>query len=116
MRARSREPALVDDEILVADWPALEIAFEDFACARRVACLGRERCARDMRRHPVMWHSAPRMIFWGWLREPDVSRIACELTALERTHNRIAVADFCARGVHDIGAALHLRNHRVVKE
>src|SRR5580704_2331365 len=39
MRAGTRELAFVDDQILVADRPALEIAFQDFARAGRVARL-----------------------------------------------------------------------------
>ena len=46
MRAGAGELAAVDDQILVADRPALEIAFEDFARAGRIARLRGERCAR----------------------------------------------------------------------
>ena len=116
MRASARELALIDDQIFVADWPALEIALQDFARAGRVTRLRGKRRAGDMRRHAMMRHAAPRMVLRRWLREPDIARIAGKLTAFERPHDGIAVADFSARRVHDISAALHLGNHSVVEE
>jgi len=69
-----------------------------------------------MRRHAMMRHAAPRMVLRRWLRKPDIARIAGKLAAFERPHDGIAVADFSARRVHDISAALHLGNHSVVEE
>src|SRR5208283_160759 len=95
--AGARELALIDDQIFVADGPALEIALQDFARAGRVTRLRGERRAGDMRRHAMMRHAAPRMVLRCWLREPDIARIAGELAAFERPHDGIAVADFSAR-------------------
>jgi len=61
MCASAREPALIDDQIFVADWPALEIALQIRAC-RRVTRLRGQRRAGDMRRHAMMRHAAPRMV------------------------------------------------------
>ena len=57
----------------------------------------------------------------GWslrrrLREPHVARVSGELAALQRPHDGVAIADFAARGVHDVGAALHLGDELVVEE
>src|ERR1700730_13900596 len=116
MRAYTSEFALLDDQIFVANGSPLEIAFEDFAGARRVARLCGERCPRDVRRHSVMRHGAPRMIYCRWLREPDVTGVAGELAAFERAHDRVAVADFSACRVHDISPTFHFRKHRIVEE
>src|SRR5207253_1934962 len=62
MRPGARELSFVDDQILVADRPALEIALEDFARASRVARLCGKRCPGDMGCHPMVRHGAPRMI------------------------------------------------------
>src|SRR3979409_597192 len=50
------------------------------------------------------------------LREPDVTGIAGELSALERANDGIAIADLAARGVHEVGAALHLRDQCIVAQ
>lgn len=69
-----------------------------------------------MRRHAVMGHRAPRMVLGRRLREPNVTGIAGELAAFERPCDGIAIADLAARGVHQIGTALHLADHRLVEE
>src|SRR3984957_10340402 len=69
-----------------------------------------------MRRHAVMGHCAPRMAFRSGLREPDVAGIASELAAFERADDGVAVADFAARGVHEISATLHFREKLAVEE
>ncbi len=68
MRAGARELAALHDQVLVADRPVLEEAFQDLARARRVARLRRERGARDVRRHAVMRHGPPWMILRRGLR------------------------------------------------
>src|SRR5690349_6102792 len=47
VRPCPREVSALDDQIFVADRAALEETFEDLARARRVACLCRQRRARD---------------------------------------------------------------------
>ena len=93
-----------------------EIAFEDLARAGGVARLRRQRGAGDVRRHAVMRHGAPGMVLRRRLREPDVAGIARELAALQRADDGVAVADLAARGVHEIGAALHHADQLVVEQ
>ena len=54
----------------------------------------------------------PRRGLW----EPDVAGVPGKLAALERPRDRVAVADLAARGVDDVGAALHLGDQGVVEE
>ena len=54
--------------------------------------------------------------FGGWLGEPHVAGVAGELAAFEGPDDRVAIADLAARGVHEIGAALHLGEQLVVEE
>ena len=103
------------NQILVADGLAGEIALENFARAGCIAGLRRERRARDVRGHPVMRHRPPRMVLRRRLREPDVTGISGELAALKSANNGIAVAYLATRGVHDVGAALHLPDEFVVE-
>src|SRR4029079_6577007 len=105
--AGAGELAFVHDQVLGADRLLGEVALENFARAGGVACLRGERTSRDMRCHAVMRHGAPRVLLGRGLGEPDVTRVACELTALQRPDNRVAVADLAARRVHDVAAALH---------
>src|SRR5262245_66590389 len=91
------------------------MCFEDLARASGIAGLGGERTARDMRGHTVMRHGAPRMVLRRRLRKPDVAGISRELTALQRTHDGVTVADLATRGVHDIAAALHHADQLVVE-
>src|SRR5262245_18739390 len=104
MRADAGELAALNDEILVADRLVGEVALQDLSDACRVPCLGRERGAGDMRRHAVMRHGAPGMILGCGLREPDVAGIACELSALQRAHDRIPIAELTAGGIDEISA------------
>src|SRR5262245_21751481 len=115
MRADAGELSLVHHEILGADRLACEMCFEDLARASGIAGLGGEGTARDMRGHTVMRHGAPRMVLRRRLRKPDVAGISRELTALQRTHDGVTVADLATRGVHDIAAALHHADQFVVE-
>src|SRR5262245_16389861 len=109
MRAGASELALVDDQIFVADWPAFKITFEDFARPRGVTRLSRKRRTGNVRRHPMVRHGSPGVICWGRLREPDIARIARELTAFECPRDGVSITDFSARRVHDISSAFHFR-------
>src|SRR5580693_2905631 len=115
MRARTRQLAAVDDEIFVADRPLLEPALKNLARAGGVARLRRKRGPGNMRRHAVVGHRAPRMVFRRRLWEPDVSGVARELSAFEPPHDGVAIADLAACGVHEIGPALHLGEKLVVE-
>src|ERR1700689_3810161 len=44
------------------------------------------------------------------------SALASQLTALQRSHDGVAIANLAARGVDQIRAALHAREHLVVEE
>ena len=68
-----------------------------------------------MRRHPVVRHRPPRMVLRRRLREPDIPGVTGELSAFERPHDRVAIADLAARGVHEIGPTLRLGEKLVVK-
>src|SRR5262245_13213363 len=68
-----------------------------------------------MRSHAVMRHGAPRMVFSWRLWKPNVPGIARQLSALERPHDSIAVADLGAGGVHDVAPALHHADQPVVE-
>ena len=50
------------------------------------------------------------------LREPDVARIARKLAAVQGPDHSVAIADLAARGVHEIGAPLHLADQRIVEQ
>src|SRR5580692_6635649 len=69
-----------------------------------------------MRRHAMMRHCAPGMVFRRGLREPDVAGIASELAALEGADDGVAVADFATRGVHEIRATLHFGEKLVIEQ
>src|SRR5262245_25943651 len=84
--ASARELALIDDQIFGADRLLGEIVLQNFAHARGVARLGRERAPRDMRGHAVMGHGAPGMVARRRLRESYVAGVTGELPAFERTH------------------------------
>src|SRR3984957_21222371 len=65
------------------------------------------------------------MPWWGIVRHGwsfgagcrnQTSRVARELSAFERPHDRVTIADLAARGVHEIGPALHLGEKPVVKQ
>src|SRR5580692_13224406 len=82
--AGAGQGAALDDQVLVADRPGLEEALEDLAGAGGVAGLGRERGAGDVRGHAVVGHGPPRVVGRCRLREPDVARVARQLSRLER--------------------------------
>src|SRR5271156_4432816 len=102
MRPNAGELAAIDDEISVADRPPFEEALEDFPCSGRVSGLRRQRCPRNMRRHAVMRHGPPGMIFRRRLREPYVACVAGKLTAFEGPDDCVAIANLSARSVHEI--------------
>src|SRR3546814_6373918 len=77
-------------------------------------CSSDLRGARDVRSHAFMRHCPPRMVLGRGLREPDVSRIAGKLAALECAHDRIAIGQLAARGVDQIGTALEALERLVV--
>src|SRR5262249_12705276 len=101
------EPAGIDDQVLLADRAAFEPAFEDLADAGGIASLGREACAGGVGRHAVVRHRPPGVILRGGLREPDVTRVAGELTGLAGPRHSLAIADLAARSVNQIRAVLH---------
>ena len=98
MCARARQLAAVNDKIFVPNRSLLEPAFENLARAGGVTRLRRKRGPGNVRRHAVVGHRAPRVILRRRLREPDVSGVARELSAFERPHDRVAIADL-ARAV-----------------
>src|SRR6476660_2424724 len=91
--ARSGERPGVHDQILVADRAVPEEALEDLAGPCGVAGLSGQARARDVRRHAVVGHRAPRVLGRGGLRKPHVARISGQLAALEGPDHRVAVAD-----------------------
>src|SRR5580700_9355029 len=107
MSTGSSQLALVHNEIFGADRFAPEIGFQDLARASSVARLRRQRAARDVRRHAMVRHGAPRMVLCWRLRKPNVTRIAGELTALQGPHHRIAVDNLGSGGIHNVAASLH---------
>src|SRR5271156_65826 len=116
MSAGAGKLSLVDDQIFVADRSVLEPAFKKLLRAGGVARLSRERGPRDVRRHPVMRHGPPGVIFWRGLRKPDVSGVPGELTTLRCPDDRVAIANLAARSVDQIGTAFHTGDHLVVEE
>src|SRR5665809_18526 len=115
MSADAGELTLVHHQIFGADGLIGEIALENLARAGGIACLSRERATRNMRRHAVMRHGAPGVVLRCRLREPHVARITRELAAFQRPDDGIAIDDLAARRVHDVAAALHLRDQLVVE-
>ena len=63
-----------------------------------------------------MRHGAPGMVGRRWLRVPDVTGVAGELTAFQRGHDGVADDDLRAGGVDDVGAATHRRQQLLVEE
>jgi hypothetical protein len=76
----AREPSTVDDQVFLADRPAVKPALEDLASSCGVARLGGQARAGGVRGHAVMGHRAPRMIPRWRLGKPHVARVARELT------------------------------------
>src|SRR5262249_27034899 len=107
MRARSCQLTRIDNEIFLPDGAPLEPALQNFPHARRIARLRGECGACRMWRHAMMRHGPPRMVFRRRLREPDISCIAGKFPALQRSNNGVPVANLAARGIYDIGTALH---------
>src|SRR5215468_3702175 len=115
MSAGSSKLALVDDQIFGPNGLAREVAFENLARAGRIASLGRERAARNVRRHAMVRHGPPRMVLCWRLRKPNVTRIAGELAALQGPHDRIAVDDLGSGGIHNVATSLHHADQLVVE-
>src|SRR6516165_4979096 len=115
MSAGSSKLALVDDQIFGPNGLAREVAFENLARAGRIASLGRERAARDVRRHAVVGHGPPWMVLCRRLWKPNVTRIAGELAALQSPHDCVAIDDLGPSGIHDVAASLHHADQLVVE-
>src|ERR1700678_162223 len=116
MRARSGELAAVDDQIFITDRSALEPAFENLACPRRVPGLRRKRSSGDVGRHAMVWHGPPGMVLRRWLGEPHVSGVAAKLAAFESADDGVSIADLAARGGHEVSASLHFGKKLVIEE
>ena len=116
MRARARQLSAVHDEVFVADGAFFELALQNFTRARSVTRLrgkaGARKCAASCR--GAAW--CARMILRRRLREPHVAGIASKLSAFQRTDDGVAIADFAAGSVDDIGAALHLGDKLFVEQ
>ncbi len=69
-----------------------------------------------MRSHSLIRHRAPRMIRRCGLGIPHVAGVSGELTALQRPHHRLAVADERPRRVDQICATFHGRDQLVVEQ
>src|ERR1700691_159369 len=115
MRARASQLATVDNQILLPDRPMLKPAFQNLPGARGITSLRRQRRPRGMRRHAVMGHRPPRVILRPRLRDPDVARITGKLTTLQGTDHGVAIAYLAACRVHQVSAALHLAQKRVIE-
>src|ERR1700734_3117795 len=115
MRARAGQLAAIDDQILLTNRALLKPAFENLAGTGGISSLRRQGCPGGMWRHAVMRHGSPRVILWRRLRIPDIAGITGELPALQCAYHRVAIADLAARGVDEVGTALHLADERVVE-
>src|SRR5262245_48076036 len=102
MSPRSGELAALDDQVLLANRLPLEVALEDLSRPRGVAGLRREARSRGMWGHAVPGHRPPGVVLRRRLGEPDVACVAGELPRLQRTHDRVPVADLGARGVDQV--------------
>ena len=106
---------MIHDEILIADRSALKPAFEDFAHAGSIArlrgkglflqygesCHGAAWCAKD-----------------GLLQEVGETRRRLhnlQAVRFQGFNNRVAIANFSARSVDDVRAALHFPNELVIE-
>ncbi len=69
-----------------------------------------------MRGHGVERHRSPRVILGGWLWEPDIASVTGEVAILKRFGNGVAITDFAASGVDDVGTAFHVRKHVGVEQ
>src|SRR5258708_7438829 len=69
-----------------------------------------------MRRHAVMRHRPPGMIFRCRLGIPDIASVASKLSALKSANNGVAVTDSAACRIHEISTTLHFADERVVEE
>ena len=86
----------------ISDSAFVKPAFEDLTRAYCVTGLGGQRRTRHVRRHAIMRHGPPGMIWGRWLGKPDITGVACQTGGLERTRDRVLVADISARAVHKI--------------
>ena len=104
------------DEILLPNRLTLVEALKDLKRSCGVASLRRQGSAGNMRGHAVKGHRPPRMIGRGRLRIPDIACISGQLSRLKGAHHSVAVNEFAACSVDEIGATLHMREHLVIKE
>lgn len=101
-----QRPARHDQVLLAGGVPGHEV-FEDLAGAGRVAGLGRQAGAGDVRCHRLVGHRPPRVVGGRRLRVPDVAGIAGQLAGLERGDDDVPHHDLGPGGVDDVGTAAH---------
>lgn len=98
---------------------------QDVLSASRVALLGIERGARDVRSHrvtttklrvPHVAHSAPGVVSRGWLGERHITTVAIELAASKGIRNVFLNTDGTTSGVDEPRALLHLAYEVLVEE
>ena len=81
-----------------------EVRFKDILRTPCITCLGINRCARHVRNHGIpAVHSilgvAKRVVFGGWLWEPDVASVTTEVARLESLGNILLDNDGTTGGV-----------------
>ena len=64
----------------------------------------------------VVWHGSPWVVIRGWLWEPNVAGVTCELAGLKGSYYGVSVADFASGGVDDVGSSFHFGDELVVEE
>src|SRR5665811_1463704 len=99
MRSDASQLATLHDQVLIANWTAFEVTFQNFTGTGRITGLRRQAGTRNVRRHAMIWHGAPRMVLRCGLWEPDIARITGQLTTFQRANHSIAVSQFAASGV-----------------
>merc|ERR1712216_1022231 len=83
VRAGACKSATRNDLILRALRVSVEHALENLTNTRRVSSLRRERCARDVGGHGMVWHRTPGVVLRGWLRKPDITSISGQAPVAE---------------------------------
>lgn len=84
-----------------------EKALQDLSHTSCITCLGREARARNVRRHGIAWHAAPRMIRRRRLWEPHVACIARQLPRLAGFRHCSSITNLAPGSVDQIGATFH---------
>src|ERR1700722_5004832 len=64
----------------------------------------------------MMRHRPPRMILRSRLRIPDIAGISSKLPAFKSANHCITIADQTPRCVHEVSAALHFADQRIVEQ